>query len=398
MASLYRPSYTRKRPDGTRESKQCKKWWGKWRDRDGREQRKALSRNKKAAQLMLADLVRAAEMGRAVADPYAAHRQRPLAEHLAEWQAELRAKGNTPKHVGTLLGRARRVIEGTGAVMIGDLSGSRVETWLARLRTDGVELPCGPRGGTRHVKASVQTSNHYLGAVQQFATWLVDDVRTDTNPLARLEGGNVDTDRRHVRRALTDAELGQLLGGLAARPTIRGLSGADRRLLYLTALYTGLRASELASLQPESFDLAAGTVTVAAGHSKHRRQDTLPLHPALLTELQTWLQGKPPAARLWPGKWALQYEAGLMLQADLEAAGVPYRTRAGVADFHALRHTYVTRVIRSGASTKEAQRLARHSDVRLTLDLYTHLELAEDRAALGRVPELPKEQKSDEAA
>ena len=53
-----------------------------------------------------------------------------------------------------------------------------------------------------------------------------------------------------------------------------------------------------------------------------------------------------------------------MLRRDLEAAGIPYRTAEGIADFHALRHTYASRLVRHGVSVKVAQDLARHSDPR----------------------------------
>ena len=58
-------------------------------------------------------------------------------------------------------------------------------------------------------------------------------------------------------------------------------------LLYLTAAYTGLRASELASLTPASFDLQSDPpmVVVEAGDSKHRQRDELPLHPELAVTL-----------------------------------------------------------------------------------------------------------------
>ena len=42
------------------------------------------------------------------------------------------------------------------------------------------------------------------------------------------------------------------------------------------------------------------------------------------------------------------------------------------ADFHANRHTFITNLGRSGVSPKLAQTLARHSDIRLTFDIYTH--------------------------
>lgn len=106
------------------------------------------------------------------------------------------------------------------------------------------------------VLVSTQTSNHYLSALKQFARWLVKDRRSIDNPLAHLEGGNVKLDRRHDRRELSADELTRLL--TAARESTRcfkQLTGEDRYFLYATAAGTGFRASELASLIPESFNL-----------------------------------------------------------------------------------------------------------------------------------------------
>jgi hypothetical protein len=55
---------------------------------------------------------------------------------------------------------------------------------------------------------------------------------------------------------------------------------------------------------------------------------------------------------------------------DLEAAGVD---SAAWFDFHCLRHTYITMLVKSGANVKVCQELARHSDPKLTMNLYTHL-------------------------
>jgi len=53
-----------------------------------------------------------------------------------------------------------------------------------------------------------------------------------------------------------------------------------------------------------------------------------------------------------------------------------------VADFHALRAAYVTGLVRSGVDAATAQKLARHSDVRLTLQTYTSTTKADLRKAL----------------
>jgi len=59
-----------------------------------------------------------------------------------------------------------------------------------------------------------------------------------------------------------------------------------------------------------------------------------------------------------------------------------------VADFHALRHTYVSRLERSSANTKVTQELARHSTPTLTLGRYAHIELLDQKKVLDALPSL----------
>jgi integrase len=56
------------------------------------------------------------------------------------------------------------------------------------------------------------------------------------------------------------------------------------------------------------------------------------------------------------------------------------------ADFHSLRHCFITGLARAGVSPKMAQTLARHSDIRLTLGVYTHVELPGRTAAIESLP------------
>src|SRR5205807_6177662 len=104
--------------------------------------------------------------------------------------------------------------------------------------------------------ASVETSNQYLTHLKAFCRWLVRDRRLGENPIAHLEAGNVQGDRRHDRRGLTEGELPRLLVVTRASDRVfRGLAGRDRFALYAAACGTGFRASALASLIPESFHL-----------------------------------------------------------------------------------------------------------------------------------------------
>ena len=67
-----------------------------------------------------------------------------------------------------------------------------------------------------------------------------------------------------------------------------------------------------------------------------------------------------------------------------------YHNAAGAfADFHSKRHTFITTLERSGVRPKVAQTLARHSDIRLTLGIYTHAELVDQTAAITSLPAPP---------
>jgi integrase len=165
------------------------------------------------------------------------------------------------------------------------------------------------------------------------------------NPAAHLSGGNVRTDRRHDRQTLSVEQLTAILeAARVSDRTFRGLNGTDRRALYLTAMSTGFRADELATLTPESFDLDADppTATVASAYTKNRQTAVQPLPADVAVVLRGHLNGKQAGARLWPGNWA--DDGAEMLRIDLEPAGVPYVIDGPdgplYADLHALRHSF----------------------------------------------------------
>ncbi len=75
-----------------------------------------------------------------------------------------------------------------------------------------------------------------------------------------------------------------------------------------------------------------------------------------------------------------------MVKKDLEAAGIEYKTSEGISDFHAAgRNTYITELLRNGATLAETMKLARHSDVRMTIR-YAHIGVDDQSKALQNLP------------
>jgi Phage integrase family len=56
------------------------------------------------------------------------------------------------------------------------------------------------------------------------------------------------------------------------------------------------------------------------------------------------------------------------------------------ADFHANRHTFISNLAKSGVSPKVAQTMARHSDINLTMNVYSHVKMEDQEAAIAVLP------------
>jgi len=66
------------------------------------------------------------------------------------------------------------------------------------------------------------------------------------------------------------------------------------------------------------------------------------------------------------------------------------------ADFHCLRHTFITNLGRAKVSPKTAQTLARHSDISLTMNIYSHVSEEDQIEAINALPGIPGTEKPDD--
>jgi integrase len=411
MARLFRPYITRyvdaqdkrcrKDASGARKLKERSKTWrGTYKDCEGLSRTVTLCSNKQASQQMLAEFERKAHLQKSgLISPHEEHLLKPLTDHLQSFIQDLENQGNTQSHCKLLKTRINQLILDCGFKRITDLSAEKVSQALAKLKQKG---------------RSQQTANHYLKAIKQFSRWLVKHRRTQEDRLQFLEGGNVRTDRRIKRRALSETEIQELLQATRHGESFAGLTGEQRFFLYLAALSTGLRASELASLRKCHLQLQAEIphVVIEARYEKARRGDTIPLSQELVQLLQSYTAKLKPQDLLWPGIWAVQKRTARCIRFDLkqsredwiqagsttaekkvrlESETLLYINSEGQADFHALRHTFITRLARAGVQAKSLQKLARHSTSELTLGRYTHHQLEDLQAAIEQVSFLQPE-------
>jgi integrase len=199
--------------------------------------------------------------------------------------------------------------------------------------------------------------------MRAWSRWMCRNNRWPTNPLqnmAKFKGDDTPTRRRAI---LSDGEFERLLATTLVSKDRRNLSGEQRYWLYLVASQTGLRAQELNSLKPSSFDLDSNpaSVTVHCTISKRRKTDTILLSRDFARMLQPWLDDQDSDRRLWGCSARWFYKGGSMLRADLAAAGIAHERDGAVIDFHSFRCYRVTKAIMSGRSGRVVMETVRLS-------------------------------------
>ena len=306
-------------------------------------------------------------------DLFEAHRKRPLAEHVENFRQELASRNNTPDYVALVISRLSKLLDGCGFVRMSDLSASRVMDWLAKMRRNGPD--------------SVPLDEGKVVFTLKEAACVLKMKRTA------------------ICTAVSHNRLRHLLGVTrASLHVFRGLSGPDRFVLYATACGTGFRAAALASLTPEafSFDDETPTVVLAARKNKNRKPRVQPIPHDVAHLLREYLRDKPAGQVVWGGTWARDHRGAEMLRIDLDAAGITYSVEGPdgplFADFHSLRHTYLTLLGRGGVDLRTAQELAGHSTPTLTAR-YTHRRLYDLAGAVEKLPPfLPNDLSGTEAS
>jgi integrase len=175
-------------------------------------------------------------------------------------------------------------------------------------------------------------------------------------------------------------------------------AGKSRPLL-LTAIFAGLRASELRSLRWSDVDLKHGTLHVrqradrygTIGKPKSKAgQRSVQLAPQVVNELRKWKLQSPKGVHglVFPtpsgDAVALHNNVVRAFTAAVRAAGVLKGDKPKYTGLHALRHFYASWCINPkergglGLPAKVVQELLGHSSIAMTMDTYGHLFPASD--------------------
>jgi integrase len=442
-------------------------WTAKYRDGTGIVCEVATGcRDRQAALAKLAELERMADKVRvgAVTEQdisFGRFNRTAIADHVADYAAYLEQEKKHPDYIKTLKRRLLEIFKACKFERLADLQADPIRSWLS--------TESEPRS-LDSIGRSPAVLNGYVEAVVAFGYWLtgkrvrgkksnqLGGKRLAQNPFAGLGKFDVESDRRRMRRALTEADLTRLLFVTRWRPlaeygretekrtgsdrpdnaasrrtwTKRALTletittaverakavldanqafvdelerrGQERALIYKVAILTGLRRGEIEALTLDHLRLNAPVpyLQMRPQDTKNRKAAEVPLRSDLADDLRTWIEAKRNSrngvvslererAGLKPTERLFKVPKQLVktLNRDLAAAGIPKKDERGRSiDVHALRHTFGTLLSAGGVAPRTAQEAMRHSDISLTMNVYTDPRLLDVAGAMEVLPDL----------
>ncbi|HKJ18034.1 MAG TPA: site-specific tyrosine recombinase XerD [Xanthomonadales bacterium] len=212
-----------------------------------------------------------------------------------------------------------------------------------------------------------RTLSRFLSGFRQYYRWLLREREIDDDPTALIESPKLG---RGLPKVIDEGGISKLLD---APDTETPLGLRDRAMLE-TMYATGLRVSELISLELANLNLNQGVVRVLGKGGKER---LVPLGEHALDWINRYMsksRGQLLKARECQVVFVTSRGSGMTRQAFWHAIK-RHGTTAGIEQKlspHVLRHSFATHLLNHGADLRVVQLLLGHSDLSTT-QIYTHI-------------------------
>jgi integrase/recombinase XerD len=208
-----------------------------------------------------------------------------------------------------------------------------------------------------------------VAAIKSFFHYLVNQGELEDDPTATLDSPKV---RKRLPKAISQDEMGRLLEEPSREQTPKALR--DRALLEV--LYaTGLRVTELVSLNVDDVNLASGTVRVV--RPKDQRERLVPVHDRAVEPLRDYLERGRVQLLRDPNEVALflNHRGQRLTRQGLWLIVKHYVREVGIREEvtpHTLRHTFAAHLIDKKADLEYVQELLGHANISTT-QIYAHV-------------------------
>ncbi len=251
------------------------------------------------------------------------------------------------------------------------------EEWISRLKIDTPQLVT--RDLVRQYISFLTTSQkakrsvtRKLAAIRRYFAWHIRNGTLKTDPTT---GVRTPSGTGRLPKVLTKEQLNALL--TCSNPDVpEWKSSRDTALIEL--LYgSGLRVSEVCSIDLESINDRNNTVIVLGKGSKQRQ---VPVSEPSVLAVKHWLKFRNEV--VCQETYALFLNARGHRLAPRDVRRIIDERALTPTHPHALRHTYATHLLDNGADLRAVQELLGHSDV-ATTQRYTQVSKERLKSAYG---------------
>jgi len=214
---------------------------------------------------------------------------------------------------------------------------------------------------------SPATLSRRLAALKSFYKFLISEGYIQADPTENLASPQKV---QKLPKVLTFDEVDRLL----AQPRTSTAAGIRDKAMLELIYATGLRVSELVSLDKRNINLSEGYVRCLGKGSKER---IVPLGEAAVESLKKYiLKGRPKLTEKNSSPAVFLNQAGgRITRQSFWKIIKKYKDSAKIhKDItpHTLRHSFATHLLENGADLRVVQELLGHSDISTT-QIYTHL-------------------------
>jgi integrase/recombinase XerC len=215
---------------------------------------------------------------------------------------------------------------------------------------------------------SKRSAARKLAAARTFFRFLHSDESIPSNPGRAVRGPKLD---KRLPGHLSRADVEDVFGA-AERAAAENTLAGTRTLAIMELLYgSGLRLSELHGLDVGSVDERARTVRVLG---KGRKERIVPVTDAALTAIRRYEPRRAEVADRTDGALLVNPQGGRLSRRSIQTAVRRcFEAAAGARGLsaHALRHSFATHLLESGADLLAVKELLGHVSLSTT-QIYTH--------------------------
>ena len=213
---------------------------------------------------------------------------------------------------------------------------------------------------------SAATRSRALASLKNFYTYVVSSGFLTESPVVEVK---VDRGEKKLPQILTSREIELLL----AQPSSVEPKGIRDKAMLEVMYATGIRVSELISLDIDHVNLESGIIKCQSG----KKSRAIPLYPEALKALSAYMKDVRAFLLAVPGEKALFVNIGgaRMSRQGFWKILKHYQAAARIDKEitpHTLRHSFAVHLLENGADLGSIQELMGHSDISST-QMYTQM-------------------------